>query len=546
MRYSCCQLISVLMATPMCASALAGDELLVVSVSPAQAALNADADAPLTITFDKAIDPKSVTPNDFHAFSRGGGPMPGVFVFGDDGRSVTLEPTRNATRGEPVTVTVSNAIRALDGTPMRSAGYQWRYYTSARPSDMDFTIQQEMTTRAFPNETVIPYGGCATDLDGDGWVDLSIVNEGTNDVRVFMNRADGTGEVDSFLKPGNLVGATPSPSEAADFNLDGFPDLCTADLQGDSISILIGNGDGTYQPAQSPDAGNQPRGITTLDADGDGDIDIVSTNATSGNAMYWENNGDGTFADPVTFQPGISQEWSVQADDMDGDGIFDLVFGGSNSVRVMMGNGTGTFTTKSTQPVAGRAWQMNLADLDADGDIDVAIVAAFANLGQIFKNSGDGNLSSATNYNTDSFPLATDLGDLDGDGDLDWITSSYGGDWFIFTNNGNGSYQFHEEISAPVAASCSLPVDMDRDGDLDIVFIDELGDWLIIMSNSGNNGPELRMDLNGDGAVNGEDLGLLLAYWGSCPPTGDCPPDANNDGLVDGGDIGILLIEWNG
>ena len=87
---------------------------------------------------------------------------------------------------------------------------------------------------------------------------------------------------------------------------------------------------------------------------------------------------------------------------------------------------------------------------------------------------------------------------------------------------------------------------MDRDGDLDIVFIDELGDWLIIMSNSGNNGPELRMDLNGDGAVNGEDLGLLLAYWGSCPPTGDCPPDANNDGLVDGGDIGILLIEWNG
>lgn len=530
----------------MTAPALAGDELEVLSVFPPQAALDADASASLTITFDRPIDPKSVTPNAFHAFSRGAGALVGAFRFSSDGRSVTLDPNINATRGEPVTVTVSNAIRGLDGTPMRSAGFQWRYFTSARPSDMDFSIIQETSTRANPSETVIPYGGCATDLDGDGWVDLSIVNEGTNDVRVFMNRGDGSGEVDQFLQPGNPVGNTPSPSEAADFNLDGLADLCTANLQGDSISILIGNGDGTYQPAQTPPAGNQPRGITTLDADGDGDIDIVSTNASSGNAMFWRNNGDGTFANPVTFQPGISQEWSVQADDMDGDGIFDLVFGGSNSVRVMMGDGTGNFTTRSTTSVAARAWQMNLADLDADGDVDVAIVAAFANVGQIFKNSGNGSLSSATTYSTDNFPLATDLGDLDGDGDLDWITSSYGGDWFIFTNNGSGTFQFHEEILAPVAASCSLPVDMDNDGDLDLVFIDELGDWLIIMSNSGNNGPELLMDLNADGLVNGEDIGLLLASWGSCPPDSSCPADANDDGFVDGGDMGILLVEWTG
>ena len=119
-------------------------------------------------------------------------------------------------------------------------------------------------------------------------------------------------------------------------------------------------------------------------------------------------------------------------------------------------------------------------------------------------------------------------------------------DWFIFTNNGSGTFQFHEEILAPVAASCSLPVDMDNDGDLDLVFIDELGDWLIIMSNSGNNGPELLMDLNADGLVNGEDIGLLLASWGPCPPDSSCPADANDDGFVDGGDMGILLVEWTG
>ena len=519
---------------------------MVQSVSPEAAYLLADHDADISITFDRAIDPASISPQSFHAFSRGAGSLLGDIELSADGMTVTLDPNISASPGEPVTVTIANTIVALDGTPMRSAGYQWRFWTTARKADMDFQIIQEMTTQAFPGENVVPYGGCATDLDGDGWIDLSIVNEGTNDVRVFMNRADDTGMVDSFIQPSNGVGDTPSPSEAQDFNFDGFVDLCTADIQSDTISILLGNGDGTYQPAQMLNAGAAPRGITTLDVDGDGDIDIVSTNASSSNAMIWINNGSGIFATPITFQPGITQEWSVQADDLDGDGIFDLVFGGSTQVRVMLGNGTTNFTTHSTATAAARCWQMNLADSDADGDVDVIVVCAFADVGQVFKNNGNGTLGSGTSYSTDDFPLASDLGDLDGDGDLDWITSSYGGDWFIFTNNGDGTFQFFSEIDAPVAASCSLPVDMDNDGDLDLVFIDELGDWLIILSNSGNNGPELIADLNGDGQVNGADLGLMLSQWGTCSPGSSCIGDLTGDGVINGADLGLLLIEWTG
>lgn len=523
-----------------------GVDLVVESVSPAAASLLADPDANISITFDRAIDPATITPQSFHVFSRGAGSLLGNFVLSPDGHTVTLDPKISASRGEPVTVTIANTIAALDGTPMRSAGYQWRYWTTAREAKMDFQLSQQLTTQAFPGENVIPYGGCATDLDGDGWIDLSLVNEGTNDVRVFMNRADGTGTVDSFIQPSNGVGDTPSPSEAQDFNADGFADLCTADIQSDTISILLGNGDGTYQPAQMLAAGDAPRGITTLDVDGDGDIDIISTNAGSSNAMIWINNGSGLFASPITFQPGISQEWSVQADDLNGDGIFDLVFGGSNQVRVMLGNGTTTFTTHSTASAASRCWQMNLADSDADGDVDVFVVCAFANVGQVFKNSGNGTLGIGSTYNTDEFPLASDLGDLDGDGDLDWITSSYSGDWFIFTNNGDGTFQFFSEIDAPIAASCSLPVDMDNDGDLDLVFIDELGDWLIILSNSGNNGSELLADLNNDGFVNGADLGLMLSQWGPCSPESSCIGDLTGDLIINGADLGLLLVEWTG
>jgi len=536
--------VVVTSATFIAGAALGGQELQVVSVDPPPASLLANGNTNISITFDQEINFASVTPRSFHAFSRGAGSLQGTLSLSPDGRTITLDPAINASPGEPVTVTIANTIAGIDGTPMRSAGYQWRFWTTAREADMDFQIVQEMTTQAFPGENVIPYGGCATDLDGDGWIDLSLVNEGTNDVRVFMNRGDGTGAVDTFIQPTNGVGDTPSPSEAQDFNFDGLADLCTADIQSDTISILLGNGDGTYQPAQTLNAGNAPRGITTLDVDGDGDIDIVSTNASSGNAMIWINDGEGIFNTPITIQPGISQEWSVQADDLNQDGIFDLVFGGSSQVRVMLGNGTTTFTTNSTVTAASRCWQMNLGDADADGDVDVFVVCAFADVGQVFMNNGNGSLSSGTSYPTDDFPLASDIGDLDGDGDLDWITSSYGGDWYIFTNNGNGTFQFFSEIDAPVAASCSLPVDMDNDGDLDLVFIDELGDWLFIFSNSGNNGQELQGDLNGDGLVNGADLGLMLIEWGACQP--GCVADLTGDDLVDGADLGLMLIAWTG
>ena len=84
---------------------------------------------------------------------------------------------------------------------------------------------------------------------------------------------------------------------------------------------------------------------------------------------------------------------------------------------------------------------------------------------------------------------------------------------------------------------------MDRDGDLDLVFVDELDDSMIIMSNGGYAPPGLPGDLDGNGSVDGADLGIMLAAWGVCPPT--CPPDLDDDGRVDGADLGLLLIDWN-
>ncbi|NCF39075.1 MAG: hypothetical protein GWP75_03040 [Planctomycetia bacterium] len=536
-------LVPILGISPLTAIAAAGDDLSVVQTTPRRAVLDAATDAVIQVTFDRAVDPASVGVDTFHAFSRGAGPLTGTLSISRDGRTVSLTPDRDASPGEPVTITLGHGLRGVDGSALRSRGHQVRYWTRAGAGDLQFEIAQSITTRAFPGEDVIPYGGTATDLDGDGWIDLSIVNEATDDVRVFMNAGDATCRVDAFLEPGNAVGAVPSPSEAADFDLDGIPDLCTANIVGDSVSVLLGNGDGTYGPAQTLETGEGARGITALDLDGDGDLDIASSAYYSNNLRLLFNDGTGVFGGLTSLNPGINGEWSIQADDMDGDGLFDLVIGGQSQVRVLLADEDGGFTNHSTRSVSGRTWQLNLADLDGDGSVDVACVNSFADEGFIFLNDGRGGLRPGTSHDTDPFPLASDLGDLDGDGDLDWITSSYGGDWFLFLNDGTGGFEFHSSFDAPIAASCSLPVDMDRDGDLDLVFVDELDDSMIIMSNGGYDPPGLPGDLDGNGSVDGADLGIMLAAWGVCPPT--CPPDLDDDGRVDGADLGLLLIDWN-
>ena len=130
---------------------------------------------------------------------------------------------------------------------------------------------------------------------------------------------------------------------------------------------------------------------------------------------------------------------------------------------------------------------------------------------------------------------------MDGDGDLDWVTSSFGGDWWLFANNGAGSFAFAQEFNAPQAASCALMVDIDNDRDLDLALIDELADVVILMKNDGTT---KLGDLDGDGNVGPFDLATLLASWGPCSPQSACPADLNGDGNVDPTDLAMLLTAW--
>ena len=534
---------------PVCAAALwgahaAAGQLAVVSVEPARHGLNTLATSSITVNFDQPVDPASVDGASFWAFGRWSGTVQGTYVLSNGNQTVTLDPDHDFFYGEQVMVILSHDLQTAGGTPLRSAGYSWQFWTAAAPAPRTFTTLDVMSTRTVPQQASRAYGGIATDLNADGWADITIVNEVTSDLRVFLNLADGTGLFDDFIVPTSPVNTQASPSEPADFDRDGHADICVANISTASVSILLGNGDGTYGPQQEITVGSAPRGIAVLDADGDGDVDIVNTNRNSNNMSILLNDGNGVFGPPTFFEGG-GGEWALAAADMNDDAILDLVIGArtSQSIVVMKGNGDGTFTFSSLQSSGGSVWMIACGDLDGNGTDDVAGVNSSSNNGAILLGDGSGGLAPPQTFATDPFSLATDVADIDGDGDLDWITSSFSGDWFVFTNDGTGSFTFDQELLAPSAASCSLPVDIDNDGDLDLALIDEIADVVILALNGGTRIPG---DTDGDGLVTVTDLLDVLGSWGACPDP--CPPfcsaDTDFDCDVDVVDLLTLLANW--
>lgn len=481
-------LLSILCTVPVaaagpveCLTCLPSGELTVTSVEPASHALAAAAAAAITIHFDRPVDAASVGPASFSAFGRWSGAVSGSYSFSNGGATVSLTPSRPFSAGESVMVVLSHDLQAVDSTFLRAAGYSYQFWVRARPASLDYVEIDRLDTDS-PSR---PYGGVASDLDGDGFLDLTTVNEDTDDLRVFMNAADGSGLFEDFMLPTPATGEVPSPSEPADFDGDGNVDIATANTLGGSVSILLGNGDGTFAAQQEVPVSGLPRGLAVLDVDGDGDVDVATAGRTTGLITVLLNDGTGVFGNPTTFGTGSATEWALAAGDMTNDGILDLVVGGQGTGRVYVyaGNGDGTFTLTDDEP-SGATWMLVLGDVNSDGALDVAVGNGTSNTGSILLGDGAGGLGPAQTHAVDPLALATDLGDLDGDGDLDWMLASFGGDWTLFTNDGAGNFTFDREIDAPVAASCSLMMDSDNNGVLDLALIDELADEVILLRNT--------------------------------------------------------------
>ena len=220
----------------------------------------------------------------------------------------------------------------------------------AAGAQASFTAPQSFATGDTPEAVV------SADFNNDSKADLAVANIGANsgllsdNVSVLLGNGDGTfGTAKNFN-----VGDGPLHLTSADFNGDSKADLAVANIRSDNVSVLLGNGDGTFGAAQNFGAADGPWFVTSADFNGDSKVDLATANAPSivsgasvpGNVSVLLGNGDGTFGTAQNFVAGDTPVYLASAD-FDGDSKVDLAAANNSShnVSVLSGNGDGTFGT---------------------------------------------------------------------------------------------------------------------------------------------------------------------------------------------------------
>ncbi|HLZ56079.1 MAG TPA: VCBS repeat-containing protein [Ktedonosporobacter sp.] len=317
-----------------------------------------------------------------------------------------------------------------------------------------------------------PYGLVTADFNGDGHPDLATANLSRNTVTILLNKGDGT------FAPGvhYPVGKSPVDLVVGDFNRDGKPDLAVSNLLGNSITVLLNKGDGTFAPGITYPVGSKPENMAAGDLNGNGYPDLVVPNLTSNSVTVLLNKGDGTFAPGVTYPVG-SGPYAVAIGDLNGDGKADLAVANYNdsTVTVLFNKGDGTFTapgvtyplpdtTTGPIPVHQGPQGIVIGDLNGDGHADIATSNQLGSSVTILLNKGNGTFAPSVNYPTGGAPQGIIIGDLNRDGKPDLIVANRDSNTAsVLLNKGNGT--FAPWVAYPVGQGPNDVAMADFDGD---------------------------------------------------------------------------------
>jgi hypothetical protein len=313
-------------------------------------------------------------------------------------------------------------------------------------------------------------------VNGDGKADLITPSLAYHAVSVLQGNGDGT------FRPAQTfaVGGGPFGVAAADLNSDGKLDLVAVSPNYPNLgilSVLLGNGDGTFKAPVTYPLGSTPEFLALADLNGDGRIDIVVSNRDSGTVSVLLGNGDGTFQPQTTWIAG-PDPYSVAVADVNGDGKPDLVVANGSDVSVLLGNGNGTFQLRRTWAAGFFPVSVAVADVNSDGRPDLVVANDAAPTGDVRVLLGNGNGTFQPQQiqilPAQSHPLSVAVADVNGDGKPDLIASNSGylsASASVLLGNGDGTFQPQQAFrtsnrAQPVYVSVS---DVNGDGKPDII-----------------------------------------------------------------------------
>jgi len=232
------------------------------------------------------------------------------------------------------------------------------------------------------------------DFNGDGFQDLAVANTNSNTVSILLGEGNGTFQQQKQY----TVGDGPFYVTTGDFNGDGVLDLAVVNTNDSTVSVLLGNGDGTFQaevvyPVGDGESNGSPDYILAADFNKDGKLDLVTANYNDNTISILLGNGDGTFQAQVTYATGDGPN-DLAIGDFNHDGNLDVAVSDNNDTTISMlyGNGDGTFQAPVIDDLAGGGpWGIASGDLNGDGLTDLLVT-----------NNGDGTVSVLLNQQSDT------------------------------------------------------------------------------------------------------------------------------------------------
>jgi Bacterial Ig-like domain (group 3)/FG-GAP-like repeat len=477
----------------------------------------------------------------------------GVFLGNGDG---TFKPAVSYDSGGQVALSVAVADVNGDGRPDLIVANQC---TSGLCHDGAAGVLLGNGDGTFQAAISYDSGGNGTDsvavadANGDGKLDLLVLNQGANPngnpdgrVAVLLGRGDGTFQGALTFAPG---GDWAYSVAVGDVNGDGKPDLIVADqlTSGGAIAVLLGKGDGTFQPAVSYSSGGRyAESVAIADVNHDGKLDLLVANY-DGTVGVLLGNGDGTFHAVVTYSSGGNYSYSVAVADVNGDGQLDLLVANgclsftncaTGGVGVLLGKGDGTFQPAVSYASGGQnAFSVAVADVNGDGKPDLMLANEYVGGGNysngtigVLLGNGDGTFQPAASYSSGAYTAySVAAGDVNGDGKPDLLVSNgcvssgdcANGTIGMLLGNGDGTFQTATTIATPPLGSGALVLaDLNGDGKLDVA--SGAGSFLLLG--------------NGDGTFQSP---LVLGAGGMGIAVGDFNRDGTPDLAVGG--VAVLL-----
>lgn len=474
-----CRTLLATAAGVLASLAGAAQSFTVSTLAPARNARAAAVGTDVAITFSQAVS--AATASGVQVFSaQGGGRRTGGYAT--SGRTLTFNPAADFRAGETVMASIPATVQSNGGTAASPQVYQ---FTTAATGTGRGNFLPVGPAVGLPGR---PTSATTADLDGDGDLDLLATDQDGLAVSIRLN--NGAGVLAAPASNASVaVGDNPDQVVTGDWDSDGDLDFATSNFYSHTISVRLNNGAGVFSaPASNAEVavGQRPAGLVAGDWDGDGDLDLATSNQDGRSVSIRLNDGTGNFTAPVV-GPQVAVNgiaFGLTAGDVDSDGDLDLLTTTYFGVSVRLNNGAGQFsapTSGAEVAVEGSVTCIALGDVDADGDLDM--ITGGNSRGTSYTvslrlNNGAGVFAppaSDADLVVNSYPISVKLNDIDSDGDLDLLVGRYfSNEVGVRLNNGAGNFATvgAEPVGGMFPNRALATGDMDADGDVDLVFVD--------------------------------------------------------------------------